>query len=866
MRSRLIDQLNSGLHHKLTLVSAPAGFGKTTLISAWIAASGVSAAWVSLDVADSDLVRFLTYVAAAVRTIAPAAVFSAETTLAALLDALGGIRQQFVLVLDDYHLIASTAVDDALAFLIAHAPPHMHVVITTREDPPLPLARLRARDQITELRTADLRFSTAESAEFLNHSMGLRLASADVRTLEQRTEGWITGLQLAALSLQRHEDATRFIQGFAGDHRYIVDYLVDEVVQHLPDDVRQFLFQTAILDRLSGPLCDAVTEQSSSQQRLEALERSNLFVIPLDDRRNWYRYHHLFAEVLAAHVPPEQVPLLHGRASAWYEQHGHLIEAIRHAGAAGDMPRTANLIEQAVPDFRRSRQDATLRGLLAPLPDDLIRRRPVLSSGYAWAMLAGGQFEVAHAWLQNAEQWLDPAADTERMTVVDQAEFRRLPGTVAIYRAALAQALGDVAATVRYARQALDLIQPDDHLGRGAAVALLGLTSWVIGDLEVAHRTFADGLVHVRMAGNISDTINGTIALADIRVAQGRLHDAQDAYEQAVHLAAAQGETTVRGTADLLIGMSERCYERNDLEAAASYLLQSQESSEQTHLPMNRSRWLAAMAQIREAQGDHDGALDMLRTAEQQYQADLFPDVRPVGALQVRLWLLRGQVAEARAWVQRHRLSAGDEPSYGREFMHLALARVLAASAPGQALPLLGRLLEAAETGQRAGSVLAILLVQALCKQAAGDLAGACAALGRALVLAEPEGYVRTFVDEGPAMGTLLRHYLARQPHDQSWSYAGRLLAACNPDPAAPALLSPATARTSPPQPLAEPLSEREQAVLRLLASDLAGPQIADELMISLNTLRTHTKHIYSKLGVTSRRDAVRLARDLALL
>src|ERR687886_1504642 len=500
LRPRLFDRLQHGLQGKFTLISAPAGFGKTTLVSAWVAGCARPVAWLSLDERDNDPARFLTYLVAALQTIAPivgAGVVGVlqspqppptESLLTALLNDITTLPDHFVLVLDDYHVIDAQAVDQALTFLLEHLPPRMHLVIATREDPQLPLARLRARGQLTELRAADLRFAAAEAAEFLNAVMGLRLSAAEIAALEERTEGWIAGLQLAALSMQGHQDVPEFIQAFAGDHRYIVDYLVDEVLQRQPAPVRSFLLQTSILDRLSGPLCDAITGQADGAARLEALHRGNFFVVPLDDTRQWYRYHHLFAEVLAAQLraeQPEQVALLHGRASTWYEQHGSPADAIRHALAARDFARAADLVERAVPAMLRSRQEATLLGWLQALPDALVHCRPVLSVHYTGTLLVSGELEGVEARLRDAERWLEPTADRRArsypenprpaaaMVVVDEEEFRGLPGGIAVYRAGQALALGDVPATVKYARRALDLVPEDDHLRRGSAAALL---------------------------------------------------------------------------------------------------------------------------------------------------------------------------------------------------------------------------------------------------------------------------------------------------------------------------------------------------------------------------------------------------------
>ncbi|HEX8598567.1 MAG TPA: LuxR C-terminal-related transcriptional regulator [Chloroflexia bacterium] len=892
LRPRLVARLNEGLHRKLTLISAPAGFGKTTLLSEWVAGSDTHVAWLSLDERDSDPVRFLTYMVAALRTIAPtigegvlgvlqsSQPPSTEAILTALLNEISTIPDNSVLVLDDYHVIDSHAVDEALTFLLEHLPAQMHVVITTREDPQLPLARLRARGQLTELRATDLRFTPGEAAAFLNQVMGLDIAAQDVTALETRTEGWIAGLQLAALSMRGREDIPAFIKAFAGDNRYIVDYLVEEVLQRQPEPVQSFLLQTSILDRMCGPLCDAVTRQEGGKKRLEALERGNFFVVPLDDNRHWYRYHHLFAEVLSAHLmaeQPDQVSTLHQRASEWYEHHGSAAEAIpnaiRHALAAQDFRRAADLVERAWTAMLRSRQEAMMLGWLKALPDEVVRVRPVLSIGYATALMASGVLDGVEARLRDAERWLDTSIDrpdrSERI-IVDEEAFRHLPGQIAVARAGLALSLGDVAGTMQYARLVLDLIPEDDHLRRGSAEALLGLASWTSGDLEAAHRAYADGRASLHRAGHISDVLGCTIALADIRMAQGRLQEAMRTFEQALQLTAEQtahGAPALRGTADMHVGMSALYREHNDLHAATRHLLRSKELGDHNGLPQNPYRWRVAMARIREAEGDLDGALDLLQEAERVYIGDFSPNVRPVAASKTRVWVMQGKLGEALGWARGRGLSAHDDLSYLREFEHITLVRLLLAQYKSErterfiseAMGLLERLLKAAEEGGRTGSVIEILVLQALGHQTRRDIPAALVPLEQALMLAEPEGYVRIFVDEGSPMATLLEE---AAKHGVTSSYVRRLLSALGETREA----GKAEERTPVKQVLIEPLSQRELEVLRLLRTELTGPEIAHQLMVSLHTMRTHTNNIYIKLGVNNRRAAVRRAEELHLL
>jgi len=884
-RPRLSERLSRGADSALTLVSAPAGFGKTTLLAEWLAAApadGRSVAWLSLDQRDNDPALFWTYLVAALKTAASGVGAGAlsllepprppsEAGLVTLLNDLDAVSNDVVLVLDDYHVIDAREVQDGMAFLLEHLPPQIHLVIGSRADPPLPLARLRGRGELVEIRAADLRFTPGEAAAYLNGAMGLALTAADVAALEGRTEGWIAALQLAALSLQGREDVAAFIVGFAGDDRYIVDFLAEEVLQRQPEDVQHFLLQTSILDRLSGPLCDAVTGQDGGKAKLAALERGNLFLVPLDDRRRWYRYHQLFADVLHARLrdeQPEEVPDLHRRASGWHEQNGEPSEAIRHALAAGDFERAADLVELAIPAMRRSRQEAAVRGWLELLPDEVVRVRPVLSVGFAGTLLTGGELEGVEARLRDAERWLDTTtgirqgsqAPAAEMVVVDDEEFRRLPAEIGLYRAALALARGDVPGTVRHARRALDLSPEDDHLGRASAAALMGLAFWGSGDLEAGHSGYAECMAGLRRAGHIADTFGCAIALADIRRVQGRLGEAMRTYEQALQRAPEQGGAVLRGTADMYVGMSEVHRERDDLPAATQQLLRSQELGEHTGLPQNRYRWRVAMARIRQAEGDLGGAIDLLNEAERLYVGDFFPNVRPVPALRARVSVAQGELGEALGWARERGLSVDDDLSYLREFEHITLARVLLARYAAEraepsiheATRLLERLLRAADAGARTGSAIEILVLQALAHQARGDISAALASLQRALTLAEPEGYVRIFVDEGAPMASLLR---AAAKQGIARNYVRRLL--------------DAVTKTEDSMPvskgLIEPLSARELDVLRLLGTDLDGPDIARELVVSLNTVRTHTKNIYAKLSVNNRRAAVRRARELDL-
>jgi LuxR family maltose regulon positive regulatory protein len=887
-RPRLTERLNGASRSALTLLSAPAGFGKTTLLTEWLATvpdvsnSGPSIGWLSLDHGDNEPAVFWTYVATAIEAAVDGVGSSAlpllessastEVVLAALLNDLSSSSRDLLLVLDDYHLIDSHDIQDGMAFLLDHQPPRLHLILATRADPTLALSRLRARGDLVEIRAADLRFTAEESAAYLNGPMGLVLTRPEVAALDGRTEGWIAALQLAALSMQGRDDIGAFIAGFTGDDRYIVDYLADEVLTRQPAEVRDFLLKTSILDRLTGPLCDAVTGRDGGKAALVALERANLFVVPLDDRRQWFRYHHLFADVLQAHLMeqyPDDLPELHRRASAWYEANGELSTAVRHVLAAGDVERAADLIERAMPALQRSRQESTIRGWLDAIPDEVVRVRPVLALGFVGALMSGGvEFDDVERRLQDLERWLPPTDGSAGaweppvgMVVADEAELPRLPGAIEMYRAGLALVRGDSPATIRHAQLAIELAVDDDHVVRAAAAALSGLAYWGGGDLEAAHRGYSVCVQGLQLAGHISDVLGCSITLADIRITQGRLGDAERTYEEALRLAAHETGPPLRGTADMYVGLSRIACERDDLPAAAAHLERARELGEHTWLPQNPYRWRVAMAHVREAEGDLEGALDLVDEADRVYVGDFSPNVRPVPAMRARVRIRRGELSHARDWARERQLSWDDDLSYLREFEHLTLARLLlarhaterVAKLLDQATSLLGRVLIAAEEGGRTGTVIEVLGLQALAQQSRGDAAGSLAPLRRAVTLAEPEGYVRVFADEGLPLAALLKA-LAKQA--TAPRYVRRLLAAAGRTAPAAAVMPD----------LVEPLSGRELEVLRLLGTDLDGPDIARQLSVSLNTMRSHTKNIYAKLGVTSRRAAVRHAHELDLL
>ncbi|MBD8065997.1 helix-turn-helix transcriptional regulator [Devosia sp. PTR5] len=879
-RGRLNERLQRGGTARLTLVSAPAGFGKTTAVVAWLQSRppAGAVAWLSLDGTDNQPTVFWAHVIAAfqdavARVGAPPLDIPEPSEQpdnvvpGAIVNALAALPGSLELVLDDYHVIEQPEVHSGVTFLLEHLPPNIHVVMTTRADPPLPLARLRAQRELVEIRAADLRFTADEITAYLNDVTGLGLSAADVAALGDRTEGWIAALQLAALSMEGREDVAGFIAEFAGTDRYVFDYLVEEVLQRQPETVREFLLETCFLDRLSGPLCDAVTGRSGSRETLDVLYRANLFLVPLDERCEWYRYHHLFADVLETQLDAaarDRLRALRRRASDWYEVRGERTEAVRHALAAEDFERAAELIELAIFGMQRMRQELTIRTWMGTLPDAAVRRRPVLGIGLAGVLASVGEFEGLEERLREVERGfaaITAAGDTmpEGIAVADLAQLPRVPGLVELYRAALSQVRGDMAAGVRHAERVLELASTDDHLARAAAASLLGIAYWSEGKLELARARWTEGRDGLMRAGHVADTLGASIALGDINLALGRLREAAHIFEYALEVSAAQRSPVLRGTADIHTGLALVLREQNDLEAARRHLLASAELGEGARLPQNPYRWRVADALLRQDEGDLDGARAVIETAVRMYAADMFPNVRPVAATRARILVAQGRLDEAARWRRDAGVGPDDAPSFMREYEHITLARLLLAEdlkggggTGARALPLLRRLLEAAQVGRRNGSIIELSILLALASRPAG-IEEALKHLARALSLAAPEGYVRTFVDEGPSMEALLKAVVKRQIDAE---YANRLLAAFGPAQPKP--------RMHPE--LIEALSERELDVLRLLGSDLGGPEIARELAISENTMRTHTKNIYEKLGVNSRRAAVSRAEELQLM
>jgi LuxR family transcriptional regulator, maltose regulon positive regulatory protein len=925
-RPRLADALARAERTSVTLVSAPAGFGKTTLVGAWLAAMDHPVAWVSLDLRDRRPTSFWTYVLTALDRAVPGCATAAlallhsgqstvEAALAGVVNELSVTAGDVTLVLDDYHLAEGPDLADGMGFLVNHLPPQLHLVISTRVDPALPLARMRVRGDLTEIRAADLRFDRDEAVAYLNGVNALDLSPDALAALEERTEGWVAALQLAALSLRDRPDASGFIDRFAGNDRFVVDYLVDEVLDRQPDDVHRFLLDTAVLDQLSAPLCDAVhgAAPGTSRGMLDLLDRQNLFLVPLDDQRQWYRYHHLFADVLRAHLAqtrPEDAAELHRRASRWYAANEDVEEAVRHALNAGDAATAAELAESALPTLRRERREAVVRGWADELPAEVVSNRPVLAIGLVGGLMASNDFTGVDARLRDVEEMLEQPAG--ELVVIDDPELASVPARIKMFRAALALVGGDPGAAIVCAREAIAAAPAGDDLTLAAASALAGLGSWASGDLVAAHTSYLACANGLERDGYIADVLGCALAIADMELELGRLRDAERSLQDAFALAQRHrpetpgpggtpvgGAGVLRGTADMLVGLSRAAWHRDDLAAATELLRRADELGESAGLPQNPYRWRVALARLRAVERDWPAALALLDDAERVYVGDFSPPVHPIHATRARVLTASGDVDAALAWAHDRRLDVNDDLTYLNEYEHVTLAKVLLArhrvtgdSAPlRDAGTLLDRLLAAAEAGSRNGTVIEVEVVRALTYHAAGREDIALAAIQHAVDLAEPEGWVRFLIDAGPELDELLATLVERRPSSRyvrtllrsrvggagpaAHAIAPAVSAGSGRDLAGRQVLDAATAGVAvpishagqaAPESLMDPLSDRELDVLRLLGSDLDGPAIARELIVSLNTVRTHTKHIYTKLGVNNHRAAISRAHQLGLL
>jgi LuxR family maltose regulon positive regulatory protein len=895
-RPRLVGRLTQGLEGELTLVCAPAGFGKTALLADWTRRSGRAVAWLSLDAGDNDPARFWRHAAAAlggVRDGVDAQLApllrppprSFESVVTALVNELAAVPGELVLVLDDYHLIESEAVHESLAFLLEHLPAGLRLVVASRADPPLPLGRLRARGQLVELRAAELRFTSGEAAALLREAVGPDLPEDAVAALTARTEGWAAGLQLAALSLRGRSDPAGFVAAFSGSHRYVLDYLAEEVLERQPEQLRGFLLETSVLDRLCGALCDAVTGRADGQRLLETIERANLFLIPLDEVRGWYRYHQLFADLLRVRLGqerPERLPVLHRAAAGWCEERGLVDDAIRHALAAGDATWAARLVERHIGPMLGHGE--TTRWLAA-LPAELVRSRPRLCVVQANQATMTGQADELERWLDDAERAL-AAGGADEPTETDAQPASAgwaagwpadVPGTVAVLRADLARLRGDADRTIQLAGQALTRLSGGEHVLRFIANWNLARARWLNGELGEAERALAVLVATARAAGGPYLTLVTSWDLGRVQRAQGRLHAALRTYEQGLAIGAEVGSPSLPALGIAHVGVAAVLCEQDDLGAALDHVTEGVARCRQLAGTRLLAEGLAVLARIRHALGDQAGALAAIGEAERVGPSlDVVDLFSPAAAERARLLLAHGQVTEAAGWAAARGLGADDEPSYLHEREHLLLARLLLAQGElERARRLLERMHAAAAAQGRTGSLVELGALQAHALAACGEQAGALAALAEALALAWPEGYVRVFVDEGAPLAVLLDQLVASQQGGRVApapgvppQYLHRLRAGFEPraDRATPAATRPDAPAVAVTPGLAEPLTDRELQVLALVAAGTPNQQIAEELVVALETVKKHVSHILGKLGAANRTQAVARAREQGLL
>ncbi|OWY65167.1 LuxR family transcriptional regulator [cyanobacterium TDX16] len=881
-RDRLIEQLNRDISSKLILISAPAGFGKTTLLSEWSYQAGIPVGWLSLDETDNDPARFWTYVVTALQQfhrqvgestlsmLRSTETVSCESCLIPLINDLTDIEDDLALVLDDYHAIASRPIHHALTFLLEHLPPQLHLAIATRTDPPLPLARLRGRDRLTELRAADLRFTIAEATEFIAGSMQLSLSQEQVEIIQARTEGWIAGLQLAAMSMRDAENISLSIESLKGTQRYILDYLVEEVLERQPQPLQSFLLRTSILDRMCGALCEAVMGEDPAidgTETLAQLEHRNLFIIPLDYDRQWYRYHHLFRELLHHHLKraePEQLPRYHRQAREWYEKQGLVTEAIPHAIAAGDFDGAADLIEREVQSTENPRVEAVmLLGWLEALPHELVWTRPWLMLSDAWALYSLGQLEAAVVAVQNLESLLKQQPNSKA------ANTKMLWGLVTAVKGMQARQQGAMSESIALLEQALQLLPQDNSWMRATILLNLGVTYFHFDDFQPAQRLLPEVAKIGQSRGMADPAIAGLYLQAQFLALRGRMERAIALCQQGVDLAKQRNWLATYAGIMVQVAMGELLRERNQLEEAAGHLTECIERSTQTRQPGAMMGYIT-LARVRQAQGNSQAARSAIEAAE-QLPTWLWPTILSVAACKARLHLAQGNLEEAIAWAEDSGLGVNDELSYsftqqhpcGSELDYLTLVRVLLArgraanaSQPylDDAMRLSLRLHDFAQAGGRNARVMETLILQTLVWQAREDKERSLSVLERALQIPHTGDYIRLFVDEGKPMMELLQYAAFKGIHQ---NYVSCLLAACS---------SIEGKAYTTVQPLIEPLTDRELEVLRYLATGLSNRAIADKLFVTLAAVKWHARNIYSKLDVGNRTQAVVKARELGIL
>lgn len=899
-RPELIERLNDGLDRKLTLVSAPAGFGKTTLASEWVgqlssakeSGKRPGIGWLSLDEGDRDPNRLFAHIILALRQIqgtesefgqgALSMLQSPQpppiqTVLISLLNELAEFPGKLLLVLDDYHLVDSTTVDDALAFFLENSPPQLHMVILTRQDPHLSISKLRASNQLTEMRAADLRFSTQESASFLNKVMGLDLSDKDAKELEGRTEGWIAGLQLAAISLVGHHDASERVKALSGGHHLVVDYLMEEVLARQSEETTQFLLKTSILDRLTGSLCEAVTDQAACQEILETIEHHNLFIVPLDQERKWFRYHHLFSDLLRRRLRrdyPEQISDLHRRASQWLRNNGFQNEAIDHAMKAGDFEICATILKDRIDVLWQHGEHDKLRRWIMVLPDEFLDRYPLLGIIRAYYLHNIGDDEVGEVLLQRIESSLGledyrkPKTPETYISTAAPSKDQTIIGKLFVVRALIHSMKGNIEGTLEAANMAMATLPEGELVWRNLAAFSLGDAYSFVGDMDGSYHARDEAYQSCIEAGNKYYIIIAGLKFATTLREQGELQQTLELCRDLVELADEQGlRGNFYGMLKVLLG--EVLAECNDIDKALELAVEGVEYAERgANLAVVGYSYLYQMRVLFSA-GKLEEAHRVIQKASQLAQEATIPPwlIHQMDAWQARLWLVTDQVARAVDWM-KHRQPFLDEESKGLQYIgyfalheYVVCARILLAQEKyEEAIQLLEKLAKAAEYHGRSGRLIELLNLQAIAFESIGESEQALVPLDRSLLLAEPLRFIRIFVDEGPTMAGLLYKALSQEIKVE---YVGSLLSAF---PSYGGSEASPEAIVVDQTDLIEPLSDRELEVINLIAQGLTNQEIADRLVLSLHTVKVHTRNIYGKLDVNSRTQAVARARSFDLL
>jgi LuxR family maltose regulon positive regulatory protein len=898
-RPRLIDQLNDGVDRRMTLVCAPPGFGKTALLAEWSSQREGPVAWLSLDPADNDPARFWRHLAAAIDRAVPgiadriepvpgSSAPSLDGQMTALINELNANPTDLAIVLDDYHAIDVERIHASVQFLVEHAPEDVHVVVTSRADPPLALARLRVGGQLDELRAVDLRFTRSEAADLFAGTVGPEFPDAATRALTDRTEGWVAGLQLAALSLRERADVEAFVTTFSGSHRYVLDYLTEEVLDRQPEDIRRFLIETSLLARLSGDLCDAVTGRTDGQAMLEEVERANLFVIALDDVRGWWRYHHLFADLLRARLEasdPDRVVAIHRAAADWHAANDLPDEAVHHAIAAGDMVWAARLIERHADARFHLNEAATFERWLGQLPREVVEARPRLLLAQANLALVSGDeegFEVPFEAARRAIEASPAALDEpfEPSIGPGPSLLLNLPAAMALGASHLAELRGDPEATTRFAAEADALAQDGEWRLEILIRAHRSVAALLRGDLAEADEGFTATLARCREVDERIVAARTGELLGMVQRAEGRLGAALETYRQALEIIAPPGLPPPPGAGGVHVAIAEVAYQRGDLEAAIRHLdvglpLCRQVARTISASPQPLATGLATLAWVRHAAHDPVGAREaMAEATEVAPGPGVISLLNPVTAQHAQLALADGDLDTAIDWAAEQDIDPDDTSSYAREPEYLVLARLLIArDRPAAAAGLLERLATDAAADHRDGSLIEIEALRALALEADGMKAEALATLADALARAEGEGWIRVFVDEGPPMAALLGRLVATPAGSGVTCSDARQMAAGRAATLLRRFDASAVPDTSHDRQrgitvpgLVETLSEREFEVLQLVAAGHPNREIASELFVTVDTVKKHVTHLLGKLGVTNRTQAAALARSLGLI